>query len=384
MVAENVGESGQAAQGRTSRRIAAVVAGTAIWAVIVWGGAFLSVRERGRVYSGGHWSQSLDRYARVAPLARLDSYWYSSIALGGYEWRPDGAKHNVGFFPLYPAILGMIHRATGVHPFVAGSVVSLIALLFGIRFAVLLAADEGFDPVHFAAALLLFPFAFFFVAVYAESLFLLLSAGCLLAVRREQPARSAVFGFLASLARPMGFLLSLPILWRAWERSRRNAATRRRTIGMLAASAAPLAGMGTFAAYLGIRFGDPLLYLRTQSAAWKHRLLPVPWSPLVRAVFWAPTLRTEAALVIVFSILSVTLFLRGFRSEAVYSAGTILFILEADSMPGSPRYLMLLFPCFFLAGDWMRRSRTFRWLYAAAGAAGLAYRAVYFAKGGSV
>lgn len=334
----------------------------------------------GRGFHSGHWSRSLDRFENSAPLARLDSYWYSTIAVEGYEWKADGGRHNVGFFPLYPAILSTIYRAIGIHPFLSGSVVSILALLLGVRLAAELAGEEGFDPRFAVGAMLLFPVSFFLVAVYSESLFLLFSAGCLLALRRGRPARAAAFGFFAGLTRPMGFLLALAILWGGLDRARKTA-SRKTLLAWLAASAGPPAGAGAYAVYLWFRFGSPLVYLQTQSVSWHHKLLQAPWTPLLHAVLWSPSWRLESALVVAFALLSVLLFVRGFRPEGVYGAATILFILETDGIVGAPRYLLLLFPCFFLIGEGMRRWRILRWAYGIAGALGLAYLTARFAIG---
>ena len=53
-----------------------------------------------------------------------------------------------------------------------------------------------------------FPTAFFFQAIYSESLFLLLSVACFLAARRGRWALAGAAGFLASLTRNTGLLLA--------------------------------------------------------------------------------------------------------------------------------------------------------------------------------
>ena len=153
-------------------------------------------------------------------------------------------------------ILGAIAKGTGIHPFLSGSAVSLLALLGAVVGIARLARDEGFDPRWSLAALLLFPKAMFFVAVYTEALFLLCSAGCLLALRRRRLAAAALWGALAdsrgrrawsSRSRFSGPGSSGG---RGGERGRKSCITgRRRSL--------PVAGAGCFGLYLWSRFGSP-------------------------------------------------------------------------------------------------------------------------------
>ena len=212
---------------KTSRLVLAALA----WGAVVWVSAFLAIRVHARRANYvGVWDASLERYIFAAPLARWDAYWYWKIAEQGYEWADDRETHTTAFFPLYPMILGAIAKGTGIHPFLSGSAVSLLALLGAVVGIARLARDEGFDPRWSLAALLLFPKAMFFVAVYTEALFLLCSAGCLLALRRRRLAAAALWGALAGLARPTGVVLALPILWAGFERRLEAGGTRKKIV----------------------------------------------------------------------------------------------------------------------------------------------------------
>lgn len=355
---------------------------TLAWGAVVWAAAFLAIRIHGRrANTVGVWDASLERYVFAAPLARWDSYWYWKIAEHGYEWAPDRETHTAAFFPLYPMILGAIAKETGVHPFLSGSAVSLLALLGAVACIARLARDEGFDPRWSLAALLLFPKAMFFVAVYTEALFLLCSAACLLALRRRRRVAAALWGFLAGLARPTGVVLALPILWAGFERWREDARGRRELVYYWAAAIAPLAGAAAFGVYLWSRFGSPLVGVRSETAGWGHRLLEWPWVPVVDAFrtpghYWLSSLFLFA-----FAAASVPLFRRGLKAEAIYVAGTVIFVLETWGIASAPRYMAVLFPVFFLIGGWMKRSPLVRWGYGIAGVATLLLETAKFALG---
>jgi hypothetical protein len=161
----------------------------------------------------------------AAPAARWDADWYLVIARYGY--RPDLGSYTASrdaFFPLYPLGLRGI-AALGPPPIVAGVLLSSIALalaLYGIhRLTTLELATRGrrlaldderaADAARLAVRLTAFaPMAFFFSAVYAESLYLALSVGLFWSARQGRWALVGVLGALAAATRSTGLVLALP------------------------------------------------------------------------------------------------------------------------------------------------------------------------------
>ena len=162
----------------------------------------------------------------AAPAARWDAAWYLVIAHYGY--RPDlGAftSSRTAFFPLYPLGLGTIARA-GVPPIAAGVLLSVAALalaLYGIHRLTTLElgpsgvagrAWSGLDGAEVARLAVLVtafaPMAFFFSAVYSESLYMALSVGVFLCARRGRWAWVGVLGALATATSSTGVVLLLP------------------------------------------------------------------------------------------------------------------------------------------------------------------------------
>lgn len=175
----------------------------------------------------------------AAPAARWDAAWYLVIAHYGY--RPDLGAFTVSraaFFPLYPlAVSGL--EGLGAQPVIAGVLISVAALAialyglhrlttlevarlrragrdvgngFGRRLRV--SVDAAVDPrdvARLAVALTAFaPMAFYFSAVYSESLYLALSVWVFLSARRGQWRLVAVLGTLAAATRNTGVLLVVP------------------------------------------------------------------------------------------------------------------------------------------------------------------------------
>src|SRR3989337_3968419 len=60
--------------------------------------------------------------------------------------------------------------------------------------------------------LAIFPTSLFFQSIYSESLFLLLTIGCLYAARRNEFVLAGIAGALATLTRSPGLLLLVPLV----------------------------------------------------------------------------------------------------------------------------------------------------------------------------
>jgi hypothetical protein len=229
----------------------------------------------------------------AAPAARWDAAWYLVIARYGY--RPDlGIYTRTAFFPLYPLGLRAISWL-GAPPILAGVLLSVAALafaLYGIHRLTTLELARGAFPslggerVGEAARLAVLvtafaPMAFFFSAVYSESLYLALSVGLFWSARHGRWAWVGVLGALAGATRSAGLVLVLPAVmiylygpredrppdrpagrWRLTPRYR----LRREALwlGLL-----PV-GVIVYGAYLGLAGGNPLAPFHAQEAWGRH------------------------------------------------------------------------------------------------------------------
>ena len=174
----------------------------------------------------------------AAPAARWDAAWYLVIAHYGYH--PElGAftASRSAFFPLYPLGVGGISEL-GLQPVLAGVLLSTVALalaLYGIhRLCTLEAggllgvgsaseatargdqvasrAARGRDVARLAVLATAFaPMAFYFSAVYSESLYLALSVGVFWCARQGRWAWVGALGALAGATRSAGLVLVLPV-----------------------------------------------------------------------------------------------------------------------------------------------------------------------------
>ena len=250
----------------------------------------------------------------AAPAARWDSAWYLVIAHYGY--RPELGSYTSprdAFFPLYPLGLHALSDI-GLQAVLAGVLFSLAAFAVALyclhRLTALELASSGRPGSREIASLAvlvtaLAPMAFYFSAVYSESLYLALSVGLFLCARRGRWAWAGVLGMLAVTTRSTGLVLALPALMlylygpRAdrtpdFEHERRasppppagagGSASAIHRLGLRLQALRPRyrlranvlwlallpAGLGLYMAYLGLSGGDTLAPFHAQGIWGRH------------------------------------------------------------------------------------------------------------------
>ena len=140
---------------------------------------------------------------------RWDALWFLRIAEDGYA-ENDG---SAAFFPLYPLAVKAVSTVIGGHPLPAAILVSNLAFLGALMVMYLLSLFQFDEEIARRSCLYMavWPTAFFFIAPYSESLFLLLAAGAVLCARTKRWGRAAVLGALAGATRSIGIAL-VPVL----------------------------------------------------------------------------------------------------------------------------------------------------------------------------
>jgi hypothetical protein len=205
-----------------------------------------------------------------------------------------------------------------------------------------------------------FPFAYFFTQVYAESLFLLTSVSALACAFASRWALAGLLGALAVLARPNGILIGVPLLLLALA-DRPRAAELARRLAVL--SPVPLALLG-FCAFAERLSGDPLGWLHAQ-AQWGYSVGHRPWIELMRLLdgierhglygyFFSDPLAAyyflHGMLAIVFIALTPSVFTRLGLALGAYVAVSLYVPLSGNALEGIGRYAATLFPVFVLLG----------------------------------
>jgi hypothetical protein len=209
----------------------------------------------------------------------------------------------------------------------------------------------------------IFPTAFFFLAPYTESLFLLLSILAFREARHDRWGRVAVFGALAALTRSVGILLLPALLVEALWVGRSagepgtgggaGAGSGRALGGRLARAAAIALGPLCWFVWWGVVHGNWLAPLDAQRD-WGRELQP-PWVSLGHAVEFAWTFQSYWLLdlvIVSIAIGGLALALPALRpSEAAYGALSLLLPLVdpfADRpLLSVPRFAVVVFPALW-------------------------------------
>ena len=205
-----------------------------------------------------------------------------------------------------------------------------------------------------------FPFAYFFTQVYTESLFLLTSVSAVAAAVASRWGWAGLFGALATLTRPNGILIAVPLgLLALSGRPRPGELVRR-------AGALTLVPLG-FAAYCVFAYrlsGDPLGWLHAQ-AQWGYTVGNRPWVELMRLLdglekqglygyFFsdplAPYYFLHGMVALVFVALTPSVVTRVGVALGAYLAVSLYVPLSGNALEGIGRYAATLFPAFMLIG----------------------------------
>jgi hypothetical protein len=315
----------------------------------------------------------------VAPAARWDSVWYVAIAQNGYAGPDENAK--AAFFPLYPLLMRGLGWVVG-SPLIAGMLISLGCFLAALVLLHRLATIE-LGPAHAHGTLLIvafFPTAFFFSAVYTESLFLLLTVATLLAARQGRWAWAGALGGLAACTRNTGLLLLVPValLFLYGPRADRlpdapPGASRLRprhppTPQLLWLGLIPL-GLGAYLTYAAIALGDAFAPFHAQRLWFRH------FEPLGAVVDGVRAAAEGLRLIVDGTsdpVVAQNVLLLGFLAFALVALAGVLrrlpfaygayvtvalavalsYPVDAQPLMSLPRYVAVLFPLHMWLARW--------------------------------
>ena len=285
-------------------------------------------------------------------LTRWDGGWYLAVVQRGYPDTVAGgvgshAQSTLGFFPGYPLLIHAGSALTRLSPVLVGVVISIVAGAATSAVLWLLAERiaDARTATRAVALFCFFPAAFVLCMVYAEALFLLLVAVCLLALVRERWTIAGLAAALAGLVRPNALVLVLCCGWAAALAIRRRRAWR----SLIAPLLAPT-GTLAFFGYLWVRTGDWLAYVHTQKRGWDQGFdfgvsnLRALRGVMVSRQFGFYVLMLAVCMVGIVVALS---FLRRWRLPTpllVYVLGIVGLAVLSSNTTSVPRFLLTAFP----------------------------------------
>lgn len=276
---------------------------------------------------------------------RWDSYWYLDIVRNGYYIKTDNTLSNVVFFPLYPALMKIIGTVLGGNFVLAGWLVSIISLLMACVYFYKLVKEfhPEVDPILPIILMLIFPTAFFFNVIYTEALFLFLTVACFYYAFKKNFYLAGFFAFLGALAHSNGVFLAMPILWEMWKTYGWKNLITPKIIPILLA---PF-GSFLFLLYDYLRFGDPFLFFKIQSA-W-GRSFKINWEHF--SSFSNPSIVNmgiDIFLAILILIAIIITFKKLSSLYAIFMSATIIAAFTSGTLMSVGRYSLVMFPLFIL------------------------------------
>jgi Gpi18-like mannosyltransferase len=212
----------------------------------------------------------------IQPLRNWDGFWYSLIAMEGYQSHPA----TTAFWPLYPWTMRFLSEVSGITIEAAGLILANVAFLMALIVLQRLARLEWGDAIARRTTILLafFPTAFYFSAVYSESFFLLFSLLAFYWARTGRWWQAGIAAALAALTRNLGVLLILPLglmYLRQHGIDPRFWSLRAITPGL------PVLGPTIYFFYLYRTWDDPFITLNVQQG-WARKSA-MPWEAFAMA-----------------------------------------------------------------------------------------------------
>ncbi len=222
---------------------------------------------------------------RYAALVQHDSGWFANIVDRGYKTIVPPIDHkimevsNVAFFPAYPAIARLFRYALHIDITTALLITAQLAAWGFWSYFFLFCQRWNVPPaMQICGALLIVahPAAFFLVAGYSESLFLMALLGFIYwsgAEGRYAKSWAAVHGIVMSATRIVGIVCAaFPVVrsafqsgWRGLLEPRKWSREYGSAIGLTLGAAC---GAIAFFVYCQLRWGHWDIYMLTQAAGW--------------------------------------------------------------------------------------------------------------------
>jgi hypothetical protein len=221
---------------------------------------------------------------RYATLVQHDSYWFINIVDRGYQTIVPPVDHkvmevsNVAFFPAYPAIAASLRYGLNISTRTALLITAQLAAWGFWSYFFLFCKRWKLSPaLQICGALLIVahPAAFFLIAGYSESLFLMALLGFIYwstAEGRSAKVWAIAHGIVMSATRIVGivcaaFPLVRSVFQTGWRGLLEPTWFRRQNPAIIMTLVASFGALGFFA-YSQMRWGHWDIYMLTQAAGW--------------------------------------------------------------------------------------------------------------------
>jgi hypothetical protein len=282
---------------------------------------------------------------------RWDAHWYAQIAESGYDNVPFFGQRDTAFFPFFPLIVHVVSWVTR-DVYLAALLVSHTAIALAAFFLFRLAERHlGVDrAARVVPLLLIYPYSFVLSSAYTEATFLAAVTGAFYFAEEGRWVAAGLAASCAGTTRVAGWfvLVGLVLLYLEQRRFRLRD-IRWNVLGLALGAVGPAVHL----IYLGVRFGDPLLFVKAQGVrGWAESSNLRQIVSLFDHTHWKEVVQGG---VIVFDFFHVSMFVVGiaasiwciFRVRIGYGVWGILNLLVSLKLWASMgRYAGVVFPIF--------------------------------------
>lgn len=329
---------------------------------------FIPLQYQDRFLGGG--PKNYQILPQLFSWANFDGEHYLSIALFGYK------SLEQAFFPFFPFLISFFAKpfspdflSSLINSTIIGILISNITFLFSLIFLWKLIRIDFPNRIAFLTIiiLILFPTAFYFGALYNESVFLLLSVIAFLSARKGKWFIAGIVGMIASATRVFGFLLLPTLMIEAYQQ-------KANPFKVLWILLIPL-GLGLYMWYLYLTVGDPLAFYHFQKLVGEQHqsgiiLLPQVYLRYLKMIFSVDrltplyqTIWLEFIIGLLFFLLPIYGYFKKIRlSYLFYALAGFLLPSIQGSFSSIPRYVIVLFPSFLILSLIIDKLRVVKYL----------------------
>ncbi len=289
-------------------------------------------------------------------FANFDGVHYITIAQKGYE-----AQFTQAFFPLYPLAIKFFSISNSY--LISGLFLSNLFFVISLYLLQKLLLNDYPKGIVYKTLIffLSFPTAFYFGSVYTESLFLMLTLMCFLALRANNFILAGLIAALASATRIHGIFLMPVLLVEALTVFKKTNFSLKKwdlikiTLGIFISPMGLIAYMG----FLKFKFNDALYFLTAQPAFGAQRsdvpliLLPQVFFRYIKILLTVTptsfpffTALTEIFFTVFFLLILVLSFKHVRRSYWIFSFLGFLLPTLTGTLSSMPRYVLICFLLF--------------------------------------
>ena len=333
----------------------------------IMAGVFIVSYRSGYEYTNIFSLSTLDISQAVYSLANFDGVRYLSIALRGYI-------SEAAFFPLYPLLIKTFSfwSSNLIFIFWIGLTFSSLCFFGAIVFLYKLLRLDYSEKVSKETLflMLVFPAAFFFGAVYSESLFLLLLVLTFYFIRKNEWSLACLCALLLSLTRLVGIFILPSLLYEYFVVSKNKIISK----NTLLLSAVPL-GLISYGLFNLFKWKDALYFVHAHSQLANSRsvdriiLFPQTMYRYFRILTTLPYSQYEwflAAFELLVFAFAIILLYKAWRDKVrmsylIFTFCAFFLPASSGTFSGLPRYVVILFPLFIALG--LTKSKTLKYFY---------------------